>query len=213
MAEALPSREPVTVLVVDPHAVTRLGMRAVLAAEPDIQIVGECGAADDALELATSLSPHVAVVDVTSVDPAGFGLIKDLRLHAEHTRTLVCSAALPLDMIRHLLAIGAAGYHAKDEPAERLVEAVQKVAEGRKYLDPDTTSALLEAPSKPKLSGCQLEIMHLIGHGEENHAIAELLHKSLKTIETNRSRIKKKLGLRNTTVLAQVAWQMRHRAG
>src|SRR4051812_6364412 len=96
----------ISVLLVDRHVLTRIGARAVLEAEKDIHVVGECDNADDALKLATSLRPAVVIVDLLSGEARGFGLIRELRAHAAPTtRTLACCDALPDRTIQHLLSI------------------------------------------------------------------------------------------------------------
>jgi DNA-binding NarL/FixJ family response regulator len=227
------------VLLVDEQAVTRLGLRTILgsteltaggstelpstrlgagtagAAEDGIRVVGECATAAEALDLAAKLRPHVAIVDLMSDGATGLALIKDLPVQSEHTRTLVYSSAVPADMIQHLLSLGALGYLRKDEPPERVTEAVRRVAAGKIYLDPDSAGDVLAKVTRPtrNLSGCELEVLHLIGAGHDTRSIADILHRSVKTIETYRSRIRKKLELKNPTALAQAAWRFVHGVG
>lgn len=239
MAEAASSSETeITVLLVDEQAVTRVGLRAVLEANRDVRIVGECATAGEALDLAATLHPRVAVIDLLAGGTEAFGLIKDLRVRCENVYPLVCSAPLPEHTLRHLFAIGVRGYVRKDERPERLIQAVRRVADGKTYADLDTAAVLLETLSRPRatmqkhadadadpirwessqavsvlLTGAEIEVLHGIGHGQTTADIAAAQHRSPKTIETLRSRIKTKLGLKNTTVLAQLAWQFVHGVG
>jgi DNA-binding NarL/FixJ family response regulator len=231
-------KEPVTVLLVDGQPLVRIGLRAVLAGEPDMCVVGECGGAAAALEMAVALRPRVVIVDLLGGPfdrlgtgggddgGSGFGLIRDLRVQSRATAVLVCaSACVAAQTIRHLLAIGARGYLHQGDAPRRLARAVRKVAGGRRYLDADLAGDAVASDAATaddengadpmarrgeRLSGCELEVLHLIGFGYASAAIASTLHKSIKTIQTYRSRIVRKLGLNGATGLTQLAWRLVH---
>jgi DNA-binding NarL/FixJ family response regulator len=207
-----------TVVLVDRHAVTRVGQRTLLAGDgaagaAPIRVVGECGDAAEGLRLVTDLRPAVAVIDLLCEDGSGFALVKDVRVQAPATAALVCAAPLAELTVRHLFAIGALGYVRKDEPAEHLAAAVRAVAGGKIYLEPAAAGAMVaQLCRRPRgtLSGAELEVLHMIGTGQSTRAIAAVLHRSIKTIETHRSRLRAKLGLSGPTALAQLAWQFVH---
>jgi DNA-binding NarL/FixJ family response regulator len=126
---------------------------------------------------------------------------------APPTVVVVLRCTLPPPLLRHLFAIGAAGYVPAEPPANTAAE--QWIAAAANVADADGDPSLRAA----LLSPCELEVVQLIGTGQSTRAIASALHRSIKTIETYRSRIRAKLGLKNPTALAQWAWQFTHPAG
>jgi DNA-binding NarL/FixJ family response regulator len=194
---------------------------------------------DEALRLAAAVRPQVAIVDLCAADcrtemQGSFALIKDLHLQSPRTRMLVCAPPLPRPLVRHLFAIGAAGCIQSSAPGGEWVAAVRMLAGGKIHLDADAavgaggamsngssskhaaTQGDCDAPGgapadrATQLSPTELEVVHLIGSGRSTRAIAAILHRSIKTIQTYRSRITSKLGLHGATALAQWAWQFVH---
>ena len=128
------------------------------------------------------------------------------------TVVVILRCTLPPPLLRHLFAIGAAGYlpaAAATTPAESWIAAAAVASAAKADADMDTDPTYRAA----QLSPCELEVVRLIGAGQSTRAIASVLHRSIKTIETYRSRIRAKLGLKNPTALAQWAWRFVHGAG
>lgn len=237
---------PLSVLIVDTQAIARLGLRTILASDSELTFAGECDNPVDALRLATSLLPRVAVIDLLFPGAQGFGLLKDMRIQAPDTRVLMWSSITSAAHAEYCMSLGAAGLVSKNEPPDRVLEAVRNVARGQLFVDQQCATELVSllaarrsetafggrggkgktrlllqsaaamlpiaASSVDMLSGAEFEVLHMIGQGNTTRDIASQLHRSTKTVETYRSRIRGKLGLTNPTQLAQWAWRFVHGA-
>jgi DNA-binding NarL/FixJ family response regulator len=204
------------ILIVDDHAVVRHGLRELLSHEPDLEVCGEAADVQEAQRLVESLSPDMAIVDLSLKDGSGIDLIK--RLHAAHPRLRVLVASMHDEGLfaERALSAGAKGYVSKHESVERMVEAIRQVLQGEVYLSPQMTARLLArgtvpaasvTPQSPvsRLSDREIEVFEAIGRGRTTREIAETLFLSIKTIETHRENIKRKLGLANNTELIRHA--------
>jgi len=202
------------ILVVDDHAVVRHGLRELLSRESDLEVIGEAADTQEALRLVEGLSPDLAIVDLSLQDGSGIDLIK--RLHAAHPRLRVLVASMHDEGLfaERVLAAGARGYVSKHEPIEKMLDAIRRVLQGEVYLSPQMTARLQSrgaAPSETstspvsRLSDREIEVFEAIGRGRTTREIAETLFLSIKTIETHRENIKRKLGLANNTELIRHA--------
>lgn len=206
-------RGPVRILVVDDHPIVRLGIRQMIAAEPHLTIAGEAESAATAVELVKS-NPDLAIVDLSLEDGSGLELIRSIRHIAPDTRVLVLSMHDEALFAERALRAGARGYIMKQEAISGLVNAIQEVLAGRVFVSKRLSQYLLErlghdAPAESgrlgNLTDRELEVFELIGRGLSTAAIAERLGVSIKTIETYRSNIKSKLGLKDATDLIRFA--------
>jgi DNA-binding NarL/FixJ family response regulator len=202
------------VLIVDDHPIVRLGIRQMIAAEPQLAICGEADSARAALELLKSLRPDLAVVDLSLKDGSGLDLIRSLREAAPDTRVLVLSMHDEALFAERALRAGARGYIMKQEAIDGLVHAIQEVLAGRLYVSERMSQQLLERLGKDapvtgnrlgNLTDRELEVFELIGRGLSTAAIAARLQVSVKTVETYRSNIKTKLDLKDATDLIRFA--------
>jgi DNA-binding NarL/FixJ family response regulator len=209
-----PPRTAVRILVVDDHPIVRLGIRQMLAAESDLAVCGEAGTPETALRLVHSMTPDLAIVDLSLEQGSGLELIR--RLHDEQPtlRVLVLSMQDEALFAERALRAGARGYIMKREAIDGLVGAIREVLAGRIYASPHVSQDVLErvahdgpAPGG-RLGGLtdrELEVFELIGRGFSTAAIATRLRVSVKTIETYRSNIKTKLGLSDANDLVRYA--------
>ncbi len=205
---------PVRILVVDDHPIVRLGIRQMIAAEPDLEICGEADSAQAALQLARALKPHLAVVDLSLAQGTALTLIRELRESVPGLEVLVLSMHDETLFAERVLRAGARGYIMKQAAIDGLVGAIRQVASGSVYISPRMTQRVLErlrdtagepAGLLATLTDRELEVFDLIGHGKSTAAIAGELAVSVKTIETYRSNIKTKLKLKDATDLLRLA--------
>jgi len=204
----------IQVVLADDHHIMRQGLRALLDRADDIQVVGEAENGQHALELVARVVPDVIVMDISM--PRLNGLDAARRLHdaKSPTRVVILSMHADLVMVREALRIGVAGYLLKRSVFEELTLAIRAAMRGETYLTPAISSALLEriatdaAPAMNIFSLLTLherEVLQLIAEGHTNHAIANTLKVSVKTVEKHRASILAKLGVHDTAGLVRMA--------
>ena len=204
-------------LLVDDHPLVRFGLCRLIDDEPDLEVCGETGKISEAQELARSMKPDLVVVDLSLADGNGLDLVKRLHTHHDGIKLLVCSMHDESLFSQRAINAGARGYINKQEATTHIVDAIRHVISGRIWLSQQMTERLLlgmaEGQSEPKvasidsLSDRELEVFGLIGQGMGPSQIAEQLHLSVKTIESHREKIKKKLNLLSGSELARWAIQ------
>ena len=202
------------VVIVDEHEATRIGVRHLLEQEPTIECVGEATEPTSALELVVRVKPDVVIIDLAFASGNGFDLIRDLRLNCPTARVIVHTAMDRPGYAERSLRAGAVGFVAKSEPVSSLVRACGLTATGTIYLSEGQAGRLLSrlaggqdptADPVERLSEGEFRVFHMIAQGFSSPQIASTMCRSIKTIETYRSRIKRKLGVQNATELAQFA--------
>ncbi|AHH93506.1 response regulator transcription factor [Kutzneria viridogrisea] len=205
----------VTVLLVDDHEVVRRGLRDLLDGEDGVEVVAEAGGVQEALVLARSLRPAVAVVDMRLPDGDGVSLCRELRGLAEGDwqgpHCLVLTAFDDEEALFGAIMAGASGYLLKQVRGQDLVKAVREVAQGRSLLDPVTTARVLERMRRPAatdeldaLTEQERKVLNLIGDGLTNRQIAERLFLAEKTVKNYVTSVLAKLGMERRTQAA--AW-------
>lgn len=205
------------VLIVDDHPAVREALAVRIAQQPDLEVCGEADDTSAALQLLDEIQPDVVVVDISLKTGNGIDLIKRIKDRNNRVRMLVWSMHSESLYAGRALRAGAMGYVNKDQATDKIVEAIQKVLEGRIYLSDVVAQTMLrravrgvqEATRAPveELADRELEVFRLIGRGVKTTEIAERLHLSVKTVETYRDRIRKKLNLQHGTELAHYATQ------
>lgn len=209
------------VLIVDDHAVVRQGYRAMLNGEPHLEICGEAEDSSAAMKLIFDTRPDLVLVDLSLKGGHGLELCKEITAFNEQRdrpiKMLVISAHDEELYAERALRSGASGYLNKGETVDLLLQAVQRVIEGKVYLSPQLTDRILnrmmatepdkEGSTFESLSDRELEVFELIGRGESTKAIANRLDLSPKTIETYRENLKRKLHVDNANQLVRAAVQ------
>ena len=211
----------ISVVLADDQAMIRSGLRALLAAEDDIEVVGEAGDGADGLELARRLRPDVVAMDIRM--PVMDGVEATRRLAAdpalEGTRVLILTTYDDDELVFRALRAGAGGFMLKDADPEDLVGGVRVLASGDALLAPSVTRRLVEAfvarpepavapPSMVEpLTGREREIVALVGTGLSNHEIADRLSISRATARTHVSRAMGKIGARDRAQLVVFAYE------
>ncbi len=216
---------PIRVFLLDDHEVVRRGVRDLLDAEPDIEVVGEAGTAGQALARGPALRPDVAVLDVRLPDGDGVTVCRELRSRLPGLGCLILTSFDDDEALLDAIMAGAAGYVLKQIKGSDLVSAVRTVASGQSMLDPATTTRLMSSlrggeedadPQARALSGLtprEREILGLIGEGLTNAQIGRRLYLSEKTVKNNVSRLLGKLGVERRVQAAVIATEdAAHRA-
>jgi DNA-binding NarL/FixJ family response regulator len=199
------------ILLADDHPMVRRGLRMVLDAEPDLEVVAEAGDGAEAVRLALSAEPDLAVLDVAMPNMTGLQAAAELHRRRPELRTLMLSMYDSEQYFFEALKAGASGYVLKSAADRDLVEACRAAMRGEPFLYPAAVTALIrdylargDDPSDP-LTPRELEIVKLVAEGRTSEEIAEALVISKKTVEHHRSHILEKLGMRDRVDLTRYA--------
>ena len=197
------------VVVADDHAVVRAGVRAVLASEPDLEVVAEAADADTTLDAVTAHRPEVLLLDWT-LPGDGREALSRVRSEAPGTRVCVLSMHQDGATVREALGAGALGYVVKGAGIEGLVTAVRSVAGGQRFLDPAAESGLTGGPVSldddwERLTPRERLVLRRVAEGRTNREIATELSLSPKTVDTHRTNLMRKLGVHDAQALARFA--------
>ncbi|MDO8666686.1 MAG: response regulator transcription factor [Gemmatimonadales bacterium] len=191
-----PTRERIRVLIADDHAIVRGGIRLLLEAQDDLEVVGEAADGVEAVRLARDADPDVVLLDLSMPGPGGTGVIVAIRRQAPRTRVLVVTMHEEDAYVRSALDAGAAGYVVKHVDGDALVAAIRSVHRGRILVNVSRPADCPTAAPSVPLSRRERQVLMLLAQGHSNRAVADRLELSVKTVETHRTRLGNKLGLR-----------------
>ena len=208
-----PVEKKTKVLLVEDHAMFRERLAHLIGEDFGMSICGETDNIAEALEIARSAQPDLALVDITLKGSSGLEFLKDLKAQEISLPVLVLSMHEEVLYAERVLAAGAKGYITKHENSQTLLGAMRQVLDGKVYLSQQMTDNLLKKMSgqevnvsaMKRLTDRELEVFQLIGTGRTTREIAEILKLGMTTVDTYRTRIKEKLGLRNGTQLQHYA--------
>jgi two-component system, NarL family, response regulator NreC len=198
----------IRVLIVDDHELLRAGLRSRLAGETGIAIVGEADTAERAVLLARKLQPDLILLDLLLPKKSGYDAIPELAEVAPEAKVLVVSSQAAPSSVRRALSAGAAGYLPKRSSDRELVTAIRLVAGGAGYVEPDLGSKLVNpsgSPALEPLSERERDIIHLLALGYTNQEIGQKLFISVRTVDTHRAHIMRKLQLETRAELVMYA--------
>jgi two-component system, NarL family, response regulator NreC len=202
----------IRVIVVDDHAVVRSGLRRVLEAEADIEVVAEAGSVREAVFEARAQKPDVIVMDVVMPGESGIEGTPLVLHEAPEAKVLVLSMQDDPRYVREAFAAGASGYVLKEAADTDVVEAVRGVAGGQQYLHPTLGARMIESEARARqeedadpLSEREREVLRLLALGHTNQEIATLLFISVRTAESHRAHIMQKLRLQTRAELVRYA--------
>jgi len=201
----------IRILLADDHAVVRQGFKMILAAQADMEIVGEAGNGREAVELAEGLQPDVVVMDVAMPELNGIEATRRLADSSPRTRVLALSMHKDSVYVREILRAGARGYLLKDAIASDLLAAVRAVARGEGYLSPGVSDAVLNDYRRhvtdpiDLLTSREREVLQMIAEGKTNKDIAGILNLSVYTVDAHRGHIMEKLNLHSVNELVRFA--------
>jgi len=220
-AQAGGARKTIKVFVLDDHEIVRVGLRDLLAAEPDMEVVGEAATAESAVSRVPLLGVDVAVLDVRLPDGDGVEVCREIRSASPGTACLMLTGYGDDRALLAAIMAGAAGYAMKQALGPEVVEAVRAVAEGRSALGPEAAQrvmALLREKTETAdpvaaLSSQEKRVLELIGEGLTNRQIAERMFLSEKTVKNYVSALLTKLGMQRRAQAAALAARMGGRTG
>jgi two-component system, NarL family, response regulator NreC len=209
--------EPIRIVLADDHTLLRKGLRALLTAQPDMEVVGEAGDGAEAVRACQRLKPDVVVMDISMPGTDGLQATEQIRELGLETRVLVLTMHNEEEYLLRVLEAGGAGYVLKQSADTELVHAIRAVQRGEAFLYPSGVRMLLqsylkgpkhpqpEAEPRPALSEREQEVLRLTAEGFSNQEIGKQLYISPKTVDTYRQRIMEKLGLHHRSELVRYA--------
>jgi two-component system response regulator NreC len=216
-------RSPIRIVLADDHAVLRAGLKSLLSAEPDFEVVGEAGDGIDCVALAAELEPDVIVLDINMPTCGGIDALPAIRECAPDCKVLVLTMHDDPGYLRTVLRAGGSGFLLKQSAADELLSAIRAVAAGGLYVNPRHARVLLEqaaadnARREPNdenqarylsLSDRETEIFKFTALGHSNAEIAEMFSLSVRTVETYKARMMRKLDLDGRASLVRLALEL-----
>jgi two-component system, NarL family, response regulator NreC len=202
----------IRIVVVDDHAVVRSGLRLLLEAEDDMEVVGDAGNARDAIFEVRAAKPDVVLLDVVMPGESGIEAVPKLLHEASGARVLVLSMQDDPNYVREAFAAGASGYVLKEAADAEVVDAIRQVAAGGHYVHPVLGARMVAADAAAQaaatadpLSDREREVLKLLALGHTNQEIAKQLYISVRTAETHRAHIMRKLQLGTRAELVRYA--------
>jgi len=204
----------IRILLADDHKIFREGMRSLLEKEPNMVVVGEAGNGKDTVRLVQELLPDVVIIDITMPDLNGIDATQQLKKKAPNTKVLCLSQHSERNFVLAMFEVGASGYLLKDSAFDELTRAIYAVYSKKIYISPQIAHYIIDESlaraSERKVSSAVLtskerEVLQLIAEGKSTKQIALRLNRSMKTIETHRRQISKKLNIHSIAELTKYA--------
>lgn len=208
--------EPIRLLLVDDHPVVRRGIRLSLAQQPRIQVVGEASDGREALAKAHELKPDVILMDIDMPHMNGLAVTDLLRREMPEVKVLILSMYSNTDYVMRIIQSGARGFVLKEASADEVVQAIESVQGGTAHFSPEVARVALNhvvrgnsEPMSPLscLTNREREVLHFIAEGLSNKEIASQLNIGVRTVETHRERIMRKLDIHTIAGLTRFALQ------
>jgi DNA-binding NarL/FixJ family response regulator len=205
------------ILIADDHDLMRRGLRAILESHPGWTICAEGHTGREAVEKAKELRPEIAVLDITMPELNGIEAARKIRKVSPNTEILMLSVHYSDQLVRDVVQAGVRGYIVKSDSDRDLVVAVEALAKHRPFFTPLATEAMLTGlntassalekpePTEDRLTSREREILQLLSEGKSSKEVASVLNLSVKTAETHRSNIMRKLKIHNVTDLVRYA--------
>jgi two-component system response regulator NreC len=217
----MPARtQKIRVMIVDDHAILRAGLRMLVNAQADMEVVSEAPDGEKAIQQVEETKPDVTLLDLTMPRVGGMKALQEIARNCRETRVLVLTMHDDPAYLRSALAAGASGYLLKRAVDAELLAAIRAVHHGGIFVDPRLASVLVQdvlakkgtktGPTQPIniLSDRELQVLKLVARGYSSAQIAKLIAVGVKTVETYRSRFAEKLGLRTRSDVIRFAVQM-----
>jgi two-component system response regulator NreC len=204
----------IQILIVDDQGLLRAGLRALLSAEPDLEVVGEANDGQEALDLAGALQPEVILLDISLPDVDGIEVTRRLKRATPAAKVLIITVHEDNSLLQEAIKAGAAGYIVKRAVESELIDAIRAVQRGDLYIHPSMTRSLLgdlsprqvsEDPPLETLTPRELDVLHLIAKGCTNRQMADILNISVRTVEGHRANLMGKLNLHGRVELVRYA--------
>jgi DNA-binding NarL/FixJ family response regulator len=203
-------------VIAEDHTILREGLRALLCADPEFDVVGEAGDGLEAIRCVDNLTPDLVLMDLSMPRMDGLGAIKEIKKHNPETKIIALTVHKTEEYVLTTLQAGADGYVLKDATHSELVMAIKNVLTGKRYLSPAVSEKVIvgylegkktvkEKSAWDTLTQREREILKLIAEGYKNKEIADYLCISLKTVEKHRANLMSKLDLHNAAALTAFA--------
>jgi DNA-binding NarL/FixJ family response regulator len=203
-----------SVFVADDHAIVREGLVSLLAAQPDIEVVGSARNGRDALSQVRKLKPQVVILDISMPELDGIEAARQILAETPGLPIIILSMHAGAQHVFHALEAGARGYLLKESAGREIIDAVRVVKTGRRYLSPKVAEIVAEGLGErsgvsplASLSKREREILKLVADGHSSARIGQMLHLSPKTVDSYRSRLMQKLQLADLASLIKFAIQ------
>ncbi|MGH2923152.1 MAG: response regulator [Solirubrobacterales bacterium] len=203
-----PANRAISVVLADDHAVVRSALRRLLDDEAGIEVVAEAGDAESAIRYSHGHRPAVLILDINMPGGSGLEAIAEVRRQSPETEIVMLTMQDDTASAREAVQAGVRGYILKEAASDDLVNAVRLAAKGKTYVQPELVSRLAAEPEgrdPDDLSDREIEVLRLIALGHTNSEIAESLHLSVRTIESHRAHIQRKLNVSSRSELVKHA--------
>jgi DNA-binding NarL/FixJ family response regulator len=203
----------IRILIADDHGVVAEGLKSLVEAQTDMEVVGVVGDGREAVRLAREAQPDVIVMDLSMPELNGADATRAILQRDPRCRVIVLSMYAEREYVRRALKAGAAGYVVKRSAAKELVDAIRAVNAGQRYLSPRVADVVIDDYAEERddplarLSAREREVLQLLAEGRTGAEIAQRLSLSQKTVETYRARLVEKLGIRDVAGLVRFAIQ------
>jgi DNA-binding NarL/FixJ family response regulator len=208
----------ITIFLADDHGIVRDGLHMLLNAQPDMQVVGEAANGREAVRLIAKLRPHIAVLDLAMSELNGIEAARQLHEICPDTKVIILSMYATNEHVYQALKAGARGYVLKEAATEELVNAIHTVSAGHRFLNPKVSDELItdyldqyteldQVSPLAQLTNREREVLQLVVEGKTSAEISDLIAISPKTVDTYRSRIMQKLGIKGLPALVKFAIQ------
>ena len=205
----------IKVLLADDHSIVRAGLRRIVEESGDMQVIAEADDGREAIQRVKETDPDVAVIDISMPGLDGLEVISQLQTFRPELPVLVLTMHEEGQYVVRAIQAGAMGYLTKQSAPEQLVTAIRKIHEGQRYITDEAAESLALRVAKgsdgksplDSLSMRELQVLRRLAMGQTNREIASAYHISIKTVDTYRARLLKKLGLRNNAELSRFAMQ------
>jgi DNA-binding NarL/FixJ family response regulator len=193
--------------IAEDHTIVRWALKEALSQNPDIEVVGVAGTAAETLEMIQRVRPDVLLLDLSLPDRSGFDVLNDMRESDTAPLVVVLTWHTEPSYAARAIAAGAHGYLNKSVTPEDLMSAIRAVSRGEQVIPPGVEQILASGDGHPAsaLTAREQQVMEMLGRGLTNREIAEHLQISIKTVDTHRGHVLKKLGLRNNSELTRFA--------
>lgn len=212
------------IILVDDHKIVRDGLKLVLGSVPEFEIIGEGGDGNDAIALVSSHKPDILISDISMPNLNGLEAVEKIKKQSPETKVLFLSMFDKPEYVKFAVKVGADGYILKDADKEEMIKAIKKVVSGEKYFSGDVSGALIDQFSgisnaevdktssnldHYNLTKREAQILDFIVEGKSNKDIADSANISIRTIETHRLNIMKKMKVNSASDLVRLAMQAR----
>ena len=203
----------IRIVLVDDHTVLRDGLKSLLNYEPGLEVIGDASDGREAIKLTDTLKPDIIITDISMPGMNGIESVRAIRQNHPHLKIIILSMHAGQEYVIQALQAGANGYVVKQADASEVLTAIRAVMAGGAYLSPTISKHIidgylshnLEDLSGPKLTTREREVAQLLAEGESTRSISDILTISIKTVETHRMNIMKKLDAKSQTDLIKYA--------